>query len=152
MADHPLRLPGEALAGEGQQPQRFARGTISTGDDNFNRPSFTDYWQGEKESERAGRVQFVNEGPPPASSSTMGMVMVAPPQEQQQQQGSSKFCLLLPQASSRPSTFSSSIPYWEIKLPSYLLGAKFEAGGRADGPRRKTAMRNHCNPGGVSRR
>ncbi|KAF9879206.1 hypothetical protein CkaCkLH20_03439 [Colletotrichum karsti] len=93
MADHQLRLSGEASAGEGQQQQqRSDRGTTDTIGDDFNRPSFTGYWQGEKETEMAGRLQFVNEGQPHiSSSSTTGMVPMAPPpvpDQQQQQQGS----------------------------------------------------------------
>ncbi|TDZ27219.1 hypothetical protein C8035_v012033 [Colletotrichum spinosum] len=63
MADHQLHDAGEGLQ----------RGTAAAGDDddNLNRPSFTDYWQGEKESERAGRVQFVSEGHPSSSSGGM---------------------------------------------------------------------------------
>ncbi|CAI0653283.1 unnamed protein product [Colletotrichum noveboracense] len=74
MADHQqVRLLNEAAAaasaasaaGEGQ---RQDRGGSNVDNNNFNRPSFSDYWQGEKESERAGRVQFVTEGPPPGTS------------------------------------------------------------------------------------
>ncbi|KAF4819494.1 hypothetical protein CGCSCA5_v004338 [Colletotrichum siamense] len=71
MADHQqVQLSNEAAAaasaaGEGQ---RQDRGGSNVDNNNFNRPSFSDYWQGEKESERAGRVQFVTEGPPPGTS------------------------------------------------------------------------------------
>ncbi|KAF4782378.1 hypothetical protein HER10_EVM0011519 [Colletotrichum scovillei] len=71
MADDQVRLQNEASvrAGEGQQHlnqhqgqqqqrQQYDRSTSGDG-----RAGFEEYWREEKESERAGRVQFVNEGP-----------------------------------------------------------------------------------------
>ncbi|WQF78049.1 hypothetical protein CDEST_03063 [Colletotrichum destructivum] len=72
MADH---RAASALAGEGvgqQQQQQYHEhqhqrpqqpGKESGSGD--SRPSFTGYWREEQVNERAGRVQFVNEGPPP---------------------------------------------------------------------------------------
>lgn len=118
MADHQqVRLSNEAAAaasaasaasaaGEGQ---RQDRGGSNVDNNNFNRPSFSDYWQGEKESERAGRVQFVTEGPPPGTSgpSSSAAAVTAPsmssasPQPlDQRRQGSCEFrfisCRLCP--------------------------------------------------------
>ncbi|KAF3812066.1 hypothetical protein GCG54_00005007 [Colletotrichum gloeosporioides] len=82
MADHQqVRLSNEAAAapsaaGEGQ---RQDRGGSNVDNNNFNRPSFSDYWQGEKESERAGRVQFVTEGPPPGTSGFSSAAAVTAP-------------------------------------------------------------------------
>ncbi|KAK1513065.1 hypothetical protein CTAM01_00461 [Colletotrichum tamarilloi] len=71
MADNQVRLQHEASvrAGEGQhlnqhqgqQQQRQQYDRSTSGD---SRAGFEEYWREEKESERAGRVQFVNEGPP----------------------------------------------------------------------------------------
>ncbi|OHE96989.1 hypothetical protein CORC01_07774 [Colletotrichum orchidophilum] len=101
MADKQVRLQDEASvrAGEGesqhhrnsqhqgQQRQQYDRS--SSGD---NRIGFVEYWREEKESERAGRVQFVNEGPPRHQSSSSPLERESQPSGggDEERQGSSE--------------------------------------------------------------
>lgn len=75
MADNQVRLQNEASvrAGEGQQQQQHLnqhqgqhqqRQQYDRSTSGDSRAGFEEYWREEKESERAGRLQFVNEGPP----------------------------------------------------------------------------------------